>query len=449
MNEEYSSEPPDKLLEQARLSSPFRRRAVLTNEKGQWQLLCCTVEGFRSSENIPEPIPSRKYHQAILLEDLLTADECLSFVTDLQAGRARFGDIHLEPTHGAQWTTLPVAMDNEYMACVGYVIRLQFGQKRTRAPLGALLAPGQPYYPDVYDAARDWLPFPDYHGDTDGRNEQIFFLFPETRAFFAGAAFLEQEILGITVDGTHINQLSLLIKGAYWIDKSIHHFENEVRNSKAELTILAGADRLEYYLLDNEGTVYGFHKEDRHSQRRSGGNVLRSVKRTLDQVREAANKGEGLRVEFKPFVDPGLKRKSDGQKTKLDEIVRTVAAFANTAGGTIYLGIEDDCSIAGIDNKLNEWAKSVIDESVIYRYLGALRSEITGRLNEDVTLTLSYTRIDEVLVGVIEIPPASSKPVTIRQDNHLYARMGASNRQVPPDQWENILAPNHLGLKFQ
>jgi hypothetical protein len=440
MNAEYSSEPPDKLLEQARLSSPFRRRAVLTNEKGRWQLLCCTIEGFRSGEVIPEPIPSREYRQAILLEDSLTADECLAFVSDLHAGRASFGDFHLEPFHGGQWTTLAVAMNNDYMPCVGYVISLQFGQKRNRTPSGALLCPDYPYYPDVYDAARDWLPFPVYHGDSDGRNEQIFFLFPETRAFISGAAFLEQGVLGITVDGTDINQLSLVIKGAYWIEKSIHHFENEVQNSKAELAIPADADRLEYFLLDREGTVYGFHKEDRHSQARSRGNVLGSVKRKLDQVREAVNKGEGLQVEFKPFVALGPKRKSDGQKTKLDEFVRTVAAFSNTAGGTIYLGIEDDCSITGIDYGLNEWADSAIDESVIYGYLGALRSEITGRLNGDVTLTLSYTRIDNVLVGVIEIPPSSSKPVTIRQDNHLYARMGASNRQVPPDLWESILA---------
>lgn len=444
MNAEYSSKPPDKLIEQARLSGPFRRRAVLTNEKGQWELLCCAIEGFRPGERISEPMRSRKYRQVILLEDLLSADECLSFVTELQAGHANFGTVNLKPFQNAQWTTIVMAVNNDYMAYTGYVIGLQFGQNRNQAPLGALLAPDQPYYPDVYEAARDWLPFPVYHGESDGRHGQIFFLLPETRAFITKAAFSEQETLDITVDGIDIGRLSLLIKGAYWVDKSIHHFENEIRASKAALTVPAYANRLEYYLLDREGAIYDFHREDRYSQFRSSVNLLGSVKRKIDQVREAANKGEGRRIEFKPFVDLGSRRKSEDQKTKLDEIIKTVAAFANTDGGHIYLGINDDCSITGIDNKLNEWAKSAIDESVINSYLGALRSEITGRLNEEVTLELSYVQIDGVLVAIIEVPPATCKPVSIRQDNHLYARRGANNGQVPPAQWENILAPSPM-----
>jgi hypothetical protein len=444
MNAEYSSTPPETLVEQIKLSSLFRRRAVLTNENDQWRLLCCTVEGFRSGE-MSEPARSRKYRHAVLVEDLLTAEECLSFVASLQYGHASFGDILLRRHQNPQWTTVPVAVNNDSMACAGYVIGLRFGQDLNQIPLGTLLAPDQPYYPNVYEAARDWLPFPVYHGENDGRHGQVFFLLPETRAFITGAVFSEQETLSITVDGTDIDRLSLLIKGAYWIGKSIHHFENEVRESKAVLVVPADADRLEYYLLDRTGVIYGFHKEDRYSQFRSNGNVLGSVKHKLDQVRDAANKGEGMRIEFKPFVDLESKRKPDSKKTKLDEIVRTVAAFANTAGGHIYLGIEDDCSITGIDNKLNEWAKSAIDESVINRYLGALRSEITGRLNEEVTLELSYARIDGVLVAIIEVPLALRKPVSIRQDNHLYARRGANNRQVPPDQWESILAPSHMG----
>jgi hypothetical protein len=444
MNPKYSQEPPVNLIERVSLSThQFRRRAIMTTEDGHWVLLCCTVEGFRPGEKMFEPMRPRKYREAILFEDILTSTECLSFVGQLQEGRARFGDIYLEPYKNTQWTTTAVSASNDYMECAGYVIGLNVGESRPRRPVETLLTPDEPYYPDVYEAASDWLPFPVYHGHNDGRHNQVFFLLPETRAFIANAALTEKDILEITIGGTDVSQLSLFIKGAYWVDKAIHHFETDVTGSKAVLAVSAGAHRLEYYLLDRTGTVYGFHREDRYTQSRLGGNVLGTNKRKLrDQVREAANAGEGTHVEFKPFIDPKQKHELGGQKSKLGEIVITVAAFANTGGGNIYLGIDDDCSISGIDRKLGEWAKSEIDDSVIDRYLGELRSKIKDVVIGEVTLRLSCTAIDGVLVATIEVPPATNKPITIRQDNYLYARMGASNRKVPPDQWMAILASN-------
>jgi hypothetical protein len=442
---EYSPEPPDRLLEQAKLSGPFRRRAVLAKANGEWELLCCTVEGSGPDEKVFEPTQSRKYRQAVLHEDFLTTEECLRFMARLQAGHANFGDISLKPHQNRQWSTHAVPVNNDYMACTGYVVGLSFGQDRNRTPIGALLAPGQPYYPDIYEAARDWLPFTVYHGDNDGRNNQVFFLLPETRAYIAGASFSEIGTLDIVVGGTDIARLPLLVKGAYWIGKSIHHFDAEVSESKAALIVPTDVDRLEYYLLDRTGTVYGFHREDKYSQFKLGGNVIGSAKRKLlDQVHDAINQGEGMHVEFKPFVDPEQKHDIGGQKTKLHEIITTVVAFSNTAGGNIYLGIDDDCSITGIDRKLGEWAKSAIDESTVNRYIGALRSKIKDALNGEVTLRLSSTSIDGALVVAIEVPEAASKPITIRQDNYLYARIGASNRKVPPDQWKAVLASDKL-----
>jgi predicted HTH transcriptional regulator len=149
--------------------------------------------------------------------------------------------------------------------------------------------------------------------------------------------------------------------------------------------------------------------------------------------------GEGLHVEFKPFVEPEQKLGTDCHKTKLREIVTTVVAFANTDGGHIYLGVNDDCSVMGIEQGLRAWAKTSINDATIKRYLGALKSKIKDIVHGEVTLCLSHARIDGVLVAIVEVPPAASKPVTIRQDDHLYMRTGSSNRKVPPDRWKSIL----------
>lgn len=83
--------------------------------------------------------------------------------------------------------------------------------------------------------------------------------------------------------------------------------------------------------------------------------MRRGSTRTLaDQVREACESGEGLHVEFKPFVAPEQKLGSSSEKTKLREVVTTVVAFANTEGGHIYLGVEDDCTMSGIDEGIQK-----------------------------------------------------------------------------------------------
>lgn len=174
----------------------------------------------------------------------------------------------------------------------------------------------------------------------------------------------------------------------------------------------------------------------------TGNAVLGEAQRSLEaQVREALTAGEGLKIEFKPFVDPEMKRAPGAPKSKLDEIATTAVAFANTQGGHIYLGVNDDCEAAGIEAKLCEWAKAPCTEAVIARYLGAMNSRIKSLVLGEITLELSHVRLDDALIGVMQVLPAINKPLAIHQDHHLYARSGASNRKVPPDQWRAVLEP--------
>jgi hypothetical protein len=71
------------------------------------------------SESLPGPVPTRRYRQAILCEDLLTGAECLSFATELQEGRARIGDIDLQRGQDPQRTTELLPVNNDAMASAG------------------------------------------------------------------------------------------------------------------------------------------------------------------------------------------------------------------------------------------------------------------------------------------------------------------------------------------
>lgn len=235
----------------------------------------------------------------------------------------------------------------------------------------------------------------------------------------------------------------MLVKGAYWEGKTIRHINAPVIDTKAKIAIPRDADRFEYYLIDDAAVVYDFHREDRFSRLQQGHRALGAIESTLsDQIRKACRDGEGLHVEFKPFIDPGQKLRENNHKTKLMEIIRTVAAFANTGGGHIYLGIEDDCTVSGVDEELRTWAKGALNEANITRYLGALKSKIKDLVYGEVTLRLSHAGLDEGLVIVIEVPEVTQKPIAVHQDRHLYIRAGSNNQKALPELWRGILYPD-------
>jgi len=437
---------PDKLVAQFKTGKRgrcFRRRSVMTNAGSRWELVCCTIERLPPGATEFEPTPSRRYAQVLLHEDLLTEEECLEFANDLHAGRGRVGECELEMRQAPQWQSQLLPLNNEYMKGAGLVVGLNVGQRSTRMQIGPLLALDQPYYPDIDEAGRDWLPFTTYHGHSDARNDQICFLLPENRAFFGGAEFAEPGLLVINVEGAEVNALDLVIKGAYWERGAIHHFEQAVADSKAIVQVSEDADRLEYYLLDSVATTFDFYREVRYWRTEAGSSVLGAAKRSLEaKVRASLSAGEGLNVEFKPFVDPDSKKSPGGAKSKLDEIAITAVAFANTDGGHIYLGVSDDCEVTGIEAKLCEWAKQPSNDSVIGRYLGALKSRIKTVVVGELAFEASHIWLDGALIAVIDVPVADRRPIAIRQDHYLYARSGASNRKVPPDQWREVLEPS-------
>lgn len=445
MDPEYISDRlPDKLvtyLDAAGDDRSFRRRAVLTKANDKWELVACVVEGFLPGEHMPDTMTSRRYEQALLHEAFLTGAECLVFAKELHAGVLRLEGIELTGSKVPQWNSQLLPVNNDHMSRSGRVVSIRLAQSGGRGSVRTLLNPEHPYYPDSDTAARDWLPFHTYHGHSDGRNEQVSFLLPEARAFVSKASFSSSSTLAIEVAGSEMAKLDLLLKGARWEGGKIYHFEADVKNALASLPVPADAERFEYYLMDTSGTVYDFHREDQFSRNAMNATILGALDRSvIDQVRSAANEGEGQRIEFKPFIDLEKKAASPGQKTKLREVAITAVAFANSNGGHIYLGVDDDCSLTGVDQKLQEWACATLTTNVIEQYLGALKSKLKGLIQGELSLRVSHAQVDGATILVLEIPEANAKPACLQHDFFLYVRSGASNRRVPPDQWKM-----HLG----
>jgi len=416
----------------------LRRRAVIYELDGKWVLQACVVEGISINREINIEA-TRDYSRAVLFEDWLTPEELQQFIAQSLQGEFSLGKYQLKATYNyRQWTKERQPLSNFYMSYAGYVWSSRF-QDRMNSFQGELLSPNQPYYPDLHEAVKDWLPFPIYQGSSDQKNGEIILLLPETRAYFEDAIPHENSV-DLRISGAEANKLDLEVKGAWWDEDGIHHFTENVHEGNALLNVPDHAKRLDYVLVDTAGAVYDFQQEDvyRHTGlgRKSKTDQARSL---ANLVTEACLKGEGPRIEFKPFIYP--------EDSKLFEVIKTVVAFANSEGGNIFLGISNGCEIDGIDIPLKKWAESDADEEACTRYLGEIRGKIRDKLQSEVQIIFRHVTIDKHLIGIIEVSEAIGKPVTIHQDKSLYIRRGSSNTKASPEEWASIIrAPTNGGL---
>jgi len=111
--------------------------------------------------------------------------------------------------------------------------------------------------------------------------------------------------------------------------------------------------------------------------------------------------GESETVEFKESLDR--------------EALETTAAFANTRGGILLIGVRDDGTVRGITlgkETLREWANHIAQATHLHPQIGSLSHE--GKT-----------------VAIIEVPESPLKPVPCR--GRYFKRVSKSNRQMTDD----------------
>lgn len=112
----------------------------------------------------------------------------------------------------------------------------------------------------------------------------------------------------------------------------------------------------------------------------------------------------------------------------IDDIYKEVIAFANTDGGTIYLGIDDKGNLIGIEN---------VDETYT-----RLTNGIRDAIHPDVTMFVRYVLQDNKVIR-IEVNEGSSKPYYLKskglKPTGVYVRQGTSSVPASPEQIRQMI----------
>ena len=130
---------------------------------------------------------------------------------------------------------------------------------------------------------------------------------------------------------------------------------------------------------------------------------------------DALRLGEGLTVEFKRGI-------SFEVQNSVDRVLETIAAFANTANGTIFIGIEDNGNIHGLRP---DGAKG--RDALAERIHQAVRSRIRPAL----LIQVDFVEAEGLTVCRVFVPRGEQPLYVI--DGVIYVRDGASDIKAPPE----------------
>ena len=137
--------------------------------------------------------------------------------------------------------------------------------------------------------------------------------------------------------------------------------------------------------------------------------------------------GENAKVEFKSSARWDLR---ENKKNPVMEqvILKTVAAFLNSDGGTLLLGVSDDGAVVGLDHDYQTLQRKNADGYELF--LGDL---LLNHYGKDLSgnLKFSFHKVDEKQVCKIGIE-AASRAAWVKEgaDEHLYVRSGNSTRRL-------------------
>lgn len=146
-------------------------------------------------------------------------------------------------------------------------------------------------------------------------------------------------------------------------------------------------------------------------------------------IHSLITKRETGTIEFKSTLRWNI-REGKIDKQMEQEVVKAVAAFMNTNGGTILIGVEDNGRVIGLENDYKAWGNSASTDTylryltdVLIRYFNI---DLSCRLCKAEILQIDGKHICQIIVS------QSEKPVFVKYSGEecFFVRNGASSRKL-------------------
>jgi hypothetical protein len=153
-----------------------------------------------------------------------------------------------------------------------------------------------------------------------------------------------------------------------------------------------------------------------------------------------ARGGENETVEVKEWLEPG-----PGGK-KCDELLETLCAFANTNGGSLYVGIDDHINPFDVMKVLPAWvvrhfpAVTRVPEEMRAQYARSIRDVATKLIWPSVVCDTQWVEVGSCSILRVRVEPTGQPVHYLVENNETYVRRGASNRRLRGPDWPTVVS---------
>lgn len=273
-----------------------------------------------------------------------------------------------------------------------------------------LVAHGMAFHPSAFEYVREFLELDRFYGSSDGRKGELCIDISDQRGYLA---LSNEEIryhrkstdtLSVVgaIDGDPVNLSSSQDKYA---------FEQE-KVSDVELWLVTDSDEIVDYCSSSE-------REYRY------GAQTNNIEPT--KLLQIITAGESEHCEFKQYID--LVSKKNNKAWDLD---KAVCAFSNHQGGKLFIGVDDDTRIIGINDGCQQHYQCSPNE-------GAQRYEkiVTKRLQESLSKNQCFNTYliehNELFILVVDVHKANGLNYLLAKQE-AYIRRGASSPKMTPSE---------------
>jgi len=195
--------------------------------------------------------------------------------------------------------------------------------------------------------------------------------------------------------------------------------------------------------------------DDRPSSAKEVLDRLNEIRRRGMDIYSVIAKGEGPQVEFKasmrfPRGDDNLpphlkeaerKASQKSQYATLEKMVlKTIAAFLNSQGGTLLVGVEDDGTVVGIEDDFGTFEAA--EDQNVDAWQRNLKQKIINAFGPDVwaILDLKLHVTEQGTVARIGCPPRAQPTWLIsKAGQEFYIRAASSTESLPVDRWSQYI----------
>jgi hypothetical protein len=290
------------------------------------------------------------------------------------------------------------------------------GQQRLNLEPIPTVAKGLPPFKSPSDAVTNWMGQNSRHGVVSGNvpnQDQFVILIPDTRARFESCRWSPGSLSLKLELNTAPESLELQIVHGGAKSRFANH---SVHPGSMSFPVPEDADDLALYLVHVSGELLA--SQTLTQLYRSFGEPEAQEEYDQSHWQGELQKGENERREFKPFIAPMDKKES--------ELVKTAVAFANTDGGRIFIGVDDE----GVPLGMGHARKCFRSEDPIDAQIGRIKSFIRESTQPVPSISYRIATVGGQPVIVIEIE--KSEMLCSTHDNRAYVRRGATNRLADP-----------------